>query len=120
MVKLLNPWVILGIVLLLLAAAAGGAKLGSDHQIAKQAKTEALIAAVEKRAQIGAATAIAENKPVHQFNKQVIERETRIVPDYSRCVHSDAGLRALNSALENTRAESVGDSVLPDADAPGR
>lgn len=116
----LNPWVILAVVLAMVGATAGGYKLGSDHQIASQAKTEDLIAKVKEQAQQGAAEAISKNKPVNQYNKQVLEREVRIVPDYSKCVNSVDGLSIINSALQNKRAESLGSGVVPPADTPAR
>lgn len=109
----LNPWIILAMVLAMAGATAGGYKLGSDHQLASQAKTEDLIAKVKEQAQQGAAEAISKNRPINQYNKQVLDREIRIVPDYSRCVHSPDGLQSINSALENKRAEPIGDGSLP-------
>lgn len=94
--------------------------MGEDHQVAKQTKTQELIAQVKEQAQQGAAEAIAKNRPVNQYNKQVLEREVRIVPDYSKCVNSPDGLSAINSALENKRAESLGSGVVPATSTPAR
>lgn len=116
----MNPYLIIAAGIALLLSGVFGFRLGAEHQIASQAKTVQLIAAVEQRAQLGAATAIAANKPVHQYNKQVVEREVRTVVDYSKCEHSDDGLRAVNAALANTRTESASDSVVPGANTVDR
>ena len=120
MLSLTNPWVLLALLLVIAGAGVEGAKLGSDHEIAKQAKVQDLIAQVKEQAQQGAAEAIAKNRPINQYNKEVLEREIRTVPDYSRCFNSDDGMHAINSALENKRAESPGSGVVPKSNAPGR
>lgn len=120
MFSLTNPWVILGLVLALAGAAAGGAKLGIDHEIAKQAETADLIAQVKEQAQQGAAEAIAQNRPINQYNKQVLEREIRTNTVYAQCIHTPDGLQSVNAALENKRAESTGSGVVPNANTPER
>jgi hypothetical protein len=109
-----NPWVILGVLLLILGAGATGLHFGKEYAEGKHAQTQLLIEAVREQAQIGAAQAIAANKPVHVHTKQVLDREVRIVPDYSRCVNSPDGLRAINAALEN-KPVTPSDSSLPRA-----
>lgn len=91
-----------------------GYRTGTEHELAKQV---AVISA-EDRMQAVVAEALAKQRPIHQQLKQVIERETRIVPDYSRCINSDVGLRAINSALEN-QPVSPSDLIVPDADPTG-
>jgi hypothetical protein len=115
-----SPYVILGGVLALILAASGGAYVGKEYSDGQHAKQEVLIAKVAEQAQIGAAEAISRNRPIHQHNQQVLEREIRIVPDYSRCVHSADGLQSVNSALENKRAESAGSGGVPTANTPER
>ncbi len=116
----MNPYVLAGAMVALFLAGLGGFKLGKDHILAQQVETVQLIAAVEERAQVGAAAAIAKNKPVNRYNTQVVEHEVRTVVDYSKCMHSDDGLRAVNGALENKRAEPVSGGVVPDADTVNR
>ncbi len=110
--RLVNPWVLLAIVLAVLASGGLGLKLGKEYAEGKAAKTEVLIRAVQEQAQLGAAAAIAANKPVNTYTKQVLDREVRIVPDYSRCVHSPDGMRAINGALEN-KPVAVSGGVVP-------
>ena len=114
---LLNPWVLLGALVASLMLFAGGVKVGKDFSDASHARLEAKLDAVRETAQRAAAEEIAKIKIVNQTNRQVLERETRIVPDYSACHHSPDGLRAVNAALEN-RAVGAGDRELPEADAP--
>ncbi len=120
MLSLTNPWVILALLLVIAGAGVEGAKLGADHEIAKQAKVQDLIAQVKEQAQKGAAEAIAKNRPINQYNKEVLEHEIRVVPDYSRCVNSPDGMRAINSALEGERADSAGVRGMPKTDTPNR
>lgn len=110
-----NPWVIVGVLIALSASFFYGTTVGRDHAVAAQVTAEHRDAAVEAAAQKGAAAAIAANKPINQYRTQVLEHETRVVPDYSRCVHSDDSLRALNADLEH-RSLTPGAGVVPDAD----
>lgn len=115
MIRLINPWVVLGVLLLLGVAAGSSFHLGKEYAEGKAAKTEILVRQVQEQAQLGAAQAIAALQPRNVYTKQVLDREVRIVPDYSRCVHSPDGLRAINGALENKSVASS-DSVVPGAD----
>jgi len=109
--------VLLGLVVSIASAFASGAWTGKEYAEGRAAQAAQLIADTREQAMRGAAEAIAKNKPVHQHIKQVLEREIRTVPDYSRCVHSPDGLRSVNAALEN---KPIGDSVVPDADTSDR
>lgn len=116
---LATPWAILGVLLAVLAAGGTGAKLGKDYAEGKAAQTQLLVEQVRKQAELGAADAIAANKPVNVYTKQVLDREVRIVPDYSRCVNSPDGLRAINAALEN-KPVGAGGSAVPGTDTTNR
>lgn len=114
-----NPYVILVALLAIAGSFFYGMRVGNDRAVAQQARVEQLIEKVSEAAQRGAAKEIANIKIVNQTQRQVIERETRVVPDYSQCRNSPDGLRAINAALEN-RAGSTGSGVVPDADSAGR
>lgn len=116
---MLNPWFLLAMVLAIGGAGYTGFRLGSDHEIARQAKLEAVIQTVADKAQQAAAHEISKIKIVNQTNRQILERETRVVPDYSACRHSADGLRATNQALTN-QADAAGNRVVPDADPVSR
>lgn len=109
----------------LVVAAIGGAALaGYRHGKlvagADAARTAALIAEASEAAQQAAAKAIAQIKIVNRTNYNEIQRETRVVPDYTACRNSDVGLRILNAALEGRPAVAAGSGGVPDADAAGR
>lgn len=112
---MLNPYMILALVVLVIGAFGSGVYTGKEYEQGQQAQDEVLIAKVSEASQLAAAEVIAKNKPIHRHNQQVIEREVRIVPDYSRCVHSDGGLRAVNDALQNRRSEAPSGSSVPGA-----
>lgn len=114
MLSLANPWMILALVVALGASAAGGAKLGSDHQIAKQSKTEALIAAVKEQALQGAAAAIALNRPRHttiQQRAETILRESKV---YTECVNGPELERLLDAARnDGIGTVTPGSGIVP-------
>lgn len=116
---LLNPWIILAVVIALAGATAGGAKLGRDHEIAKQKKTEDLIALVKEEAQQGAAAAIAKNRPLHTTIQQRAETILRENTVYTSCVNEPELERLLNAARKDGRATGpAGDSVMPTGPGP--
>lgn len=102
----------IGFALLVAGVFAYGVHVGATREIATQAKTDRAVAADrEAQAQV-IAKAVANIRVVTQTTKQVLEREIRIVPDYSACHHSADGLRAVNSALTN-QPVPAGDSSVP-------
>jgi len=114
MPSLTNPWIILAFIVALAASAAGGAKLGMDHVIAKQAKTEALIAAVREQAQQGAAEAIGKIDIKQTVINRKVETITREVPVYRECLNTPDVSRLLDDARSNRdTAVSPGGSLLP-------
>lgn len=93
-----------------------GGSVGSDQQIAKQAKIENVIKEVREQAQLGAADAIAKNKPQNNYIKGRVETLVRAEPVYRDCVHPASGLRDINEALTG-RAEPTGGVVVPGVNA---
>jgi chorismate mutase len=87
-------------------------RAGANSVLAGQARDEAVMRLVEERAQTGAAKAIAAIKPINRHIHNEVQRETRIVPDYSACQHSAVGLRGVNAALTN-QPLAAGGSELP-------
>lgn len=91
-----------------------GMSLGEDRVEARVAKTNELIAAVEARAQLGAANAIAANKPVHRTIQSKVETIVKEVPVYRDCVTTPdvVGLldasRALSTAPGDRSVPAVG------------
>lgn len=100
-------------VLLLGTAAAGGAKLGSDHEIAKQATTKQLIADVKEQAQLGAAAAILKIDVTHTTINRRLETEIRENNHiYHDCINTPSAERLLDDARGN-RAVSPVEAVVP-------
>lgn len=111
----MNPYIILAAVLALVGATGGGYWWGSSAKenaiLADQKREDKLI----EKVQTTVAKSIAGIEVKNVTIRQRTERETRVVPDYSQCHHSDVGLRNVNAALSN--AEPPGDRELPGADA---
>lgn len=110
--------VVIGAVLIL-GAAATGAKLGYNYSEGQNARTEVLIEKAGDAAQLGAAAAIAKIQPKYVTIQQKTETITREVPVYRDCHNTPDELRLLNSALTNSDvAEPVDSGELPKPDAP--
>lgn len=107
----LNPWLLLGAVLTILAAFTGGVATGKSWQEGQQAKEEVLIQKAAEAAQMAAAEAISQIEVKNVTIKRQIEREVREVPAYRECVHSDGGLRVVNEALRGS--QPAGGGKLP-------
>ncbi len=115
----LNPWVLLAIVLAFLGVATGayikGGRDAVNAELAATAREEKLVAAVELRAQKGAAEAIAKNRPINKTIHNAIEKETIRDTQYRDCHHSPDTFRLLNDKLQNGYfgTESARDLELP-------
>lgn len=116
----MNPYLLLIGGAALVAALGGsflyGRSVGADSVIAEQERTRMVIADVFDKAQRGAATAIADMEIKNVTITQPIRTEVRTRTVYAECKHTDAGLRALNTAVTG-RPEPVGASELPRVDA---
>lgn len=113
MISIANPWVLLVAVLALLGATVGGVKIGSDHQIAKQAKVEKLIAEVKEQAQLGAADAISKIDIKYTTINRKLETEVRENTHiYHDCVNIPDAIRLLDDARAN-RPLSADKAVMP-------
>lgn len=114
-----NPWVIVGVLVALIASAGTGYWRGGVAERnaieAQQARDDKVRKEVEEAAQLGAAQAISKIEVKNVTVRQNIERETRIVPDYSQCHHSADGLQNVNAALTNS--QPTGGGQLPGTDA---
>ncbi|MGH8235414.1 MAG: hypothetical protein ACREXP_00140 [Steroidobacteraceae bacterium] len=116
----MNPYVLLGAGILAISLAVGGFTFGVKYQRGQEARAVLLIEKVRDEAQLGAAAAIAANKPVTQIIKQKLETEIREVEVYRDCRNSDAAMRLLNDALTGANSLSVDSGELPRADASDR
>lgn len=109
-ISLFNPWVLVGLLVLLLGSAAGGAKLGMDHVIASTVKEDAKLAAVEARAAEGAAKVIAKIDIKQTTIRQTLEHTIRENTFYRDCVNDPVAERMLDAARANAEPEPVPDN----------
>lgn len=87
--------------------------MGSDHEIAKQAKTKELIAEVRNQAQLGAAYAIGKIDVKHTTINRRLETEIRENNHiYHDCVNTPAAERLLDDARGNRAVGSI-ETVVP-------
>jgi uncharacterized protein HemX len=115
----MNPYLIIAALLSVLAAGAGGFKLGADHQLAAQAREQNHIAEAVDAANTAAAQAIAQIKPKYTTIQNEVQREIRTNTVFADCKLPADSLRLVNQAL-NGGAEAPGGGKLPGADAPKR
>lgn len=109
--------VVIGAVLVL-GAAATGAKLGYNYAAGQAARQEVLIQAVADKAQTAAAVEISKIQPKYVTIQQKTETITREVPVYRDCHNTPDELRLLNDALtDSDSAEPAGGGELPKADS---
>jgi phosphoribosylaminoimidazole-succinocarboxamide synthase len=114
----MNPYIIIGFLLALAGAGAGGFKLGDDHRTAAQAREQKHITEAVDAANNAAAQAIAKIKVVNKTIQNEVQREVQNNIVYRDCKHTPDGLRLLNEAL--TGSKPIGDSKLPRTDTIGR
>ena len=115
----MNPYVLFALLGAILAAGAGGFKLGVDHEVAVQAREDEHIAQAVDAATAVAAKAIGELRPKYTTIQNEVQRETQTNVVYRDCKLSDDGLRLANQAL-NAGTNAAGGGKLPDADTTPR
>lgn len=108
MKALLNPWVILGAVVLLGATNAASYWRGGvnkEHAMeAASAREERLANTVYNKALSATAKEISKIEVRHVTINRKLEKEVRTNQVYLDCVHTDAGLGLLNDALSGGEA----------------
>lgn len=118
----MNPYVIIA-GLVLWGASAGGAffygvTVGTDKEVARQAKLDDVIQDIKTAAQEGAAVEIAKIKPQNVTIRQELEREIRTNTVYADCRVPGVGLRFINQALTGQQqAQPPGGGIVPRATA---
>lgn len=115
MLKLINPYVAIGVLVALIGCFLFGLKTGRDMETATQARIEKRIRATEEAAQIAAAKEIAKIEIINKTTKQVLEREIVEKPVYRECRNTPDGMRSIDAALQN-RPLPAGDSIVPGTD----
>ena len=111
--SLINPWVLLGI-LILLAATATGSYLRGRHD-----ENNAMLAAQEKQRTLnevietGIAKGVSQMKVTNMTIRQNLETITRENTIYRDCKLDPAAFGLLNQALAGEGAVAPGDRVVP-------
>lgn len=98
LLSLTNPWTLLILVALLSGATTLGWRLGGDHIIASQAKTQDLIDKVRSQAQLGAADAISKIDIKQTTIRQTLEHTLRENTIYRDCLVDPVTKRLLDAA----------------------
>lgn len=118
----MNPYVILGVVVLWGGSVGGafwyGTGVGENKVIAKQAKDNELVLETRKAAQLGAADAIAQIKITNTTVRGKVETIIRDNPVYRdvTCRHDAIGMQYINEALTG-RSVPADRGVVPGTDA---
>jgi hypothetical protein len=112
----MNPYALLAWAAAIALALAGGFKLGSDHEVASQAREDKHITEAVNAANATAAAAISGLKPKYTTITGKLEKEIEIRTEYRTCKLSPDGLLLANQALDPSAAYAVGSGKLPKAD----
>jgi hypothetical protein len=114
--KVLNPWAILAVVLAIAGAGGYGIHLGKSLERAEYAKQLSL----EEKIQQTLATEVSKIQVINRPKIERVETITREVPVYRDCRHDPAVLGLLNDLLRGKTTVTAGDSIVPAADTPRR
>lgn len=112
----MNPWLIVAFLVALLAAGAGGFRLGADHEVAAQAREQNHIAEAVDAATTVSANAIAALKVKSTTITNEVQREVRTNTVYTDCKLTPIGLQLANQALSPDSSITLGSGKLPKAD----
>lgn len=113
----MNPYLIIIALGAVLAAGAGGFRLGADHEIAAKARADQHITEAVAAATDASAKAISALKVKSTTINNEVQREVRTHTIYSDCKLTPGGVLLANQALDPSRAFAVGSGKLPQADA---
>lgn len=115
----MNPYLIIVFMLALAGFGAGGFKLGSDHEVAAQAREQNHIAEAVDAANNTAASAISEIKPIYQTINSKVQHDVETHTVYNDCKLPASGVLLVNQAL-NGGAVAPDSGKLPKADPVGK
>ncbi len=116
MLKLLNPWFLLAIVLAIVGAGGYGVHVGKSLERAAYAKELSL----EQKIQQTLAEEVAKIEIINRPRIEKLETITREVPVYRDCQHTDAAFGLLNDIAEGKASVPAGDGVVSEADPVDR
>lgn len=113
----MNPWLLLGLGAAWAVSIAGAGYVsygaGQDNVNAFNAKAAEIVTATREAAQVGAAQAIASNRPKNTTIVNEVQREVRVNTVYADCHNTPSGLRGINEALTGKQPQPAGGLKLP-------
>lgn len=112
MLKLLNPWAILAVVLAIVGAGGYGVHLGQSIERAKQAEQ----LSIRETIQQSLAQAVSEIKVTNTTTRQTIYAKTIEKEVYRECRNDPAVVGLLNDILAGKVAKPTRDLVVPAPD----
>ena len=115
----MNPYILIGFMLALFGAGAGGFRLGMDHVKATEADNRALVAEAVDAANAASAAVIADLKPKYTTIQGKLEKTIETNTVYRDCKLDPVGLQLANQAL-NAGADTGSGGKLPKADASAK
>ncbi len=115
----MNPYVLAGGLLALIAAFGGGWWAGGQVEQAAQAREDRVAAVATEAAASAAAQAISQIKVQHRTVQQELTREIIDRPVFTDCRSGLSAVQLFNSAIPDYKPEPAGSGV-PAADAPAR
>ena len=112
----MNPYLIVAALAAVLAAGAGGFRLGVDHEVASRTREDKHITeAIDKATEVSA-KAIAGLKVKNVTITNEVQREIKTNTVYADCKLTPGGLHLANQALAPSSDFSLGGGKLPKAD----
>lgn len=114
----MNPYLIVAFLVAVLAAGAGGFKLGADHEVASQARADEQLQKAEEKMTKAAADAIAQLRPKYTTIQGKLEKQIETNTVYRDCKLDPIGLSLVNQALTGG-TEAPASGKLPPVDKAG-
>ena len=116
---MINPYLLIALLVAVLAAGAGGFKLGADHEVASTKRMDDQVRKVAEAAQSKNAELIATLRPRYTTIQNKLEKEIETHTIYRDCKLSPDGLQLANQALTGNAA-AADSGKLSQADAPAK
>lgn len=113
MSKLINPYVLAGVLVAVIGAFGFGMRVGRLNEVASKARLEQTLAEIERRTQDAVAKQIAGIEIKHLTIQGRVHEILRTETVYRDCVTGDDVVRLLDSARANRPADAAGDRKLP-------
>ena len=108
-----NPYLIVAVLLAIGGAFWYGTKVGTDGEVARQARIDAGLRRIEAAAERGAARATIQTQVTQKTIQNKAVETIRENTIYRDCVNDPVMQRLLDAARANRAPESLGDRELP-------